>query len=128
MNPAVTFHDDDSCLEREYDLVFASGSLQYAVDWQAQLAGLARAARGLLYVTRLPVAHGASSFVVLQRAQRYGYRTEYVGWVVSRHELLARARELDLELVRELVVDAWFSAEGAPESPVGHRGFLFRRP
>ena len=127
VNPAVTFHDDDSCLEREYDLVLASGSLQYAVDWQTQLAGLARAARGLLYVTRLPVAQDASSFVVLQRAQPYGYRTEYLGWVVSRQELLASAREHGLELLRELVVDAWFSAEGAPENPIGHGGFLFRR-
>jgi putative methyltransferase (TIGR04325 family) len=126
VNPEVTFHDDDMPLERTYDVVFVSGALQYAEDWPAHLGRLAGAAAPWLYVTRLPVAQEAGTFVVLQRAQPYGYRTEYIGWVVSRDELLARARELRLELVRELVIDAWFSAEGAPESPVGHRGFLFR--
>jgi putative methyltransferase (TIGR04325 family) len=126
INPEVVFHDDDSCLERTYDLVFASGSLQYATDWGSELASLAGAARGLLYVTRLPVANEAGSFVVLQRAQPYGYRTEYIGWVISRDELLTRVRELELELVREFVIDAWFSADGAPETPIGHRGFLLR--
>ena len=60
------------------------------------------------------------------RAYRYGYGTEYVGWVVNRVELLERAAELGLELERELVLDAWLSAAGAPEDPIGHRGFLFR--
>lgn len=126
VNPAVVFFADDTCLEHEYDLVLASSSLQYAVDWRERLAGLARATRGLLFVTRLPVARSSDSFVVLQRAQPYGYRTEYLGWVVSQQELLAQARTLGLVLVRELVVDGWFTAEGSPESPIGHRGFLFR--
>ena len=65
------------------------------------------------------------SFHVLQRAYRYGYETEYVGWVLNRQELLEHAAELGLELERELVIDAWLSASGAPEDPIGHRGFLF---
>ena len=39
---------------------------------------------------RLPIALDAPSFVVLQRAGVYGYETEYLGWVVSRDELLPR--------------------------------------
>ena len=31
-----------------------------------------------------------------------------------------------LELDRELLLDAWMSPAGAPEHPIGHRGFLFR--
>jgi putative methyltransferase (TIGR04325 family) len=123
--PDERFADDDSCLERRYDLVLASGSLQYAEDWQTMLARLAGATTGYLYVTRIPVALESESFVVLQRAYRYGYDTEYLGWVVNRAELLEVAREAGLELVREVLLPDYLAAEGAPEAPVDHRGFLF---
>jgi len=126
VSPHVRFHDDESCLQRRYDLVLASSSLQYADDWPRLLAALGEATAGYLFVTRLPVALRASSFVVLQRAYRYGYETEYLGWVVSREELLREAASARLELVREFLLSAWFSAPGAPEDPVEHRGYLFR--
>ncbi len=124
--PEVTFHDGDGALARPYDLVLASGSLQYAEDWTALLARLGAAADRLLYVTRLPVAFRSQSFVVLQRAGAYGYDTEYLGWVVNRSELLGRAAAAGLTLERELLVEGSFSAAGAPEDPVRHRGFLWR--
>lgn len=120
------FVSDDAWCDRSYDLVFVSGSLQYALDWRTQLAELAAVTDGYLYVTRLPIARSSASFHILQRAYRYGYDTEYVGWVVSRSELLACAADSGLELVREFVIDAWLSAPGAPEDLIGHRGFLFR--
>ena len=126
VNPAVTFHADDACLDRVYDLVVASGSLQYAEDWASLLGRFAAATGGSLLVTRLPIALRSPSFVVVQRANAYGYETEYQGWVVSRDELLAAAAAGSLELERELLLDAWLSAAGAPEDPIGHRGFLFR--
>jgi putative methyltransferase (TIGR04325 family) len=124
--PEARFYDDESCLEQRYDIVLASASLQYSEDWQGTFARLAGATRGYLYVTRLPVAFRAPSFVVLQRAYAYGYDTEYIGWVVNRDELLREADAARLEVVREFLLAAQFAAEGAPESPVGHRGFLFR--
>jgi putative methyltransferase (TIGR04325 family) len=124
--PEAEFYEDEACLERRYDLVLASGSLQYSEDWADGLARLGAATAGYLYVTRLPVAQRAASFVVLQRAYAYGYDTEYVGWVVNRGELLRAAEAAGLELVREFLLDARFSAEGAPETPVEHGGFLFR--
>lgn len=126
VNPEVTFHDDDACLDRTYDLVLASSSLQYEPDWKALLRRLAAATSGLLLVTRLPVALEAPSFVILQRAEAYGYATEYLGWVVSRQELLAEASAAGLVLDRDMLLDAWLSAAGAPEDPIGHRGLLFR--
>jgi len=123
---AGRYVSDDSWADRTYGLVMASGSLQYAEDWRAQLGALAGVCDGYLYVTRLPYARSAPSFHVLQRAYRYGYETEYVGWVLNRDELLAHASALGLELEREFVIDAWLSARGAPEDPIGHRGFLFR--
>jgi putative methyltransferase (TIGR04325 family) len=126
--PEVEFTADNGVLARRFDLVLASGSLQYAEDWRATLAALSAAAARFLYVTRLPVALDAPSFVVLQRAYAHGYDTEYLGWVLSRAELLAEARSEGLELERELLLEAWLSAEGAPERPIGHRGYVFRPP
>ena len=122
--PEDAFHDDDAPLDRSYDLVVASSSLHYHEDWRATLGRLAAATDGYLLVTRVPVALRSPSFVVLQRAYAYGYETEYLGWVLNRDELVDAA---GLELVRELVLPAWLSAEGAPEAPVEHRAFLFRR-
>ena len=124
LNPAVTFHDDDACLGRRYELVVASSSLQYAEEWRALLERLAAAAERHLYVARVPVAFRAPSFVVVQRPYVHGYDTEYRGWVLNRDELLAAA---PLPLAREFLLDARFSAAGAPEDPVDHRSFLFTR-
>jgi putative methyltransferase (TIGR04325 family) len=124
--PEARFADDDSVLEERYDLVVASSSLQYAEDWSGTLGRLAGATGEYLYVTRVPLALRARSFVVLQRAQRHGYGTEYLGWVLNRDELLGAARACGLRLVREFLLDARFDAEGAPERPTTHGGFLFR--
>jgi putative methyltransferase (TIGR04325 family) len=123
--PAATFYDDDACLQRTYDLVLASSSVHYAADWRATLTGLAGATAGLLYVTRVPVARHAASFVVLQRAHDYGYDTEYLGWVLNRDELMAVAERAGVTLMREFLLADHIAADAAPESPVGHRGFLF---
>ena len=47
--PEVTFHDDDACLDRTYDLVLATGSLQYARGLAGRCSRrLAAATSGLL--------------------------------------------------------------------------------
>ncbi len=127
LHPGATFSDDDSCLDRRYDLVLASSSLQYSEEWRETLRRLAGATGGFLYVARVPVALQSPSFVVLQAAYAYGYETEYLSWVLNREELLSTASASGLELVREFLLMAWLSAAGAPEVPTGHRGFLFRQ-
>ncbi len=84
---------------------------------------LARSAERYLYLARVPIALEAPSFVVIQRPYVHGYDTEYLGWVLNRGELLAAAPPL----AREFLLDARFSAAGAPEEPVDHRSFLFTR-
>jgi putative methyltransferase (TIGR04325 family) len=124
--PDARFYDNDAeCLARDYDLVMASSSLQYREDWAATLAGLARVARGFLFVTRLPIVERAGSYVALQRAHRHGYRTEYPGWVLNHREFLDRAAGLGLTLEREFLIDERPRIRRAP-GPCRYRGFLFR--
>lgn len=126
LQPEAEFVDDDSVLDRRFDLVVASGSLQYTEPWHDLLARLGAAARRHLYVARLPVALSSPSYVVVQRPHAHGYRTEYLGWVFNRSEFLEAARDARQQLVREFLVSAWFDADGAPERPTGHRSFLFK--
>jgi putative methyltransferase (TIGR04325 family) len=122
--PHDEFYDEDaSSLARTYDLVVASGSLQYARDWRSTLAGLASATAGFLYVTRLPIVLLANSYVVVQRP-RERYDTEYPGWVLNRDEFLEVAATVDLTLVREFPIGDQVAAFGAPEV-ADSRGFLF---
>ena len=122
----VTFHDDDRCLGGRYDVVLASGSLQFEEDWLSRLEDLAGATRDSLFLTRVPVACRHPSFVVLQRAYRYGYGTEYLGWALSREEMLNAAGAFGLALVREFALLPPLSVDGAPDT-VTHLGFLFSR-
>ena len=123
--PEVYFHDEDSCLDRTYDLVVASSSLQYTEDWEPLLARLADATTRYLYLARVPVVFSSPSFVVLQRAHKYGFGTEYLSWVYNRGELLESARRAKLELVREFLLGYKPRISGAPEQDET-RGLLFR--
>jgi putative methyltransferase (TIGR04325 family) len=128
LQPDATFHDNDaSCFGRSYDLVVASGSLHYSRDWQSTMRVLAGAARGLLFVTRLPLVKKVPSFVVLQRPYMHGYDTEYAGWFLNRDEFLGHADHLGMDLVREFLVPESPMVENAPERGQ-YGGFLFRPP
>jgi putative methyltransferase (TIGR04325 family) len=123
VSPEVTFHESDACLEQSYDLVLASGAIQYVEDWAELLARLARAADRYLLITKVPLTD-AASFVVLQRAYEYGYDTEYLGWALNRGEIQTAAERAGLELVREFFQSATVDIPEAPAS-IYHGGFLF---
>jgi len=122
--PAVTFHTDDGCLEREYDLVVVSSSLQYERDWPALLERLARATGRFLFVARLPVTPSGRPFLIRQHPARYGYATTYTGWVLTRESLVERAVRAGLSLEREFLADPGFTVPRAP-GPVESRSYLF---
>ncbi len=123
VSPEVTFHESDACLEQSYDLVLASGSIQYVEDWTDLLARLAGAADRYLLITKVPTTD-APSFVTLQRAYEYGYDTEYLGWALNRGEILTAAERAGLEPVREFFLSAILDIQDAP-GPIHHAGFLF---
>jgi len=122
--PKAHFYSDESCLIRKFDLVFASTSLHYSQHWQHTLKDLAEATSGYLFITRLPIVHQVSSYVMVQRPYEYGYDTEYLGWCLNKHEFLQYAKSINLTLIKEFVSGENISPHNAPES-CQYWGFLF---
>ena len=125
--PEAKFYDDpESALKRTYDFVLASGSFQYAKDWKKEGKQLVQAAAPWLLVTRCLMVHRADSHVVIQRAQRYGYETEYLGWVYNRSQVIEYFQSLGMSLEREFLMRDRPKVFNAPEQPEC-RGFLFKK-
>jgi putative methyltransferase (TIGR04325 family) len=127
LQPSASFHEEDeSCFARDYDLVLASGSLEYVEDWKNVMRRLAGASRHYVYLTRLPIVRGTESFTVIQRPYKHGYATEYVSWVLNRQEFLDHACRVGLCLVREILLGDGPAIREAPEQ-CEISGFLFSR-
>jgi putative methyltransferase (TIGR04325 family) len=125
VQPDATFHDTDVCLDQCYDLVMASTSLQYEENWRELAGRLVRVARGWIYITGLPVVQTAKSFPFVQRAQGYGYNTEYVAWALNRTEFLAAMESSGASLRHEYALGYRPPIKAAPEQ-CEYRGFLFK--
>ncbi len=125
--PEVTFHDDDTYKERSFDLVVASGALQYSQDWQDAASDLARVAGRHLYITRLPVFLGHPSAVVRQDARAHGFDSSFVGWFLNRPEFLAHLATCGVTLAREFYLAEYPEVSNIAEKP-DVRGFLFEKP
>ena len=123
--PKMHFYSDESCLVRQYDFVMAGTVLQYVEEWVALLKKLSEATKNYLYISHLPIALKAPSFVFIQRPYSYGYETEYLGWCLNRGEFLRAADAAGLELVREFVYGYKPLIYKAPEQNE-YRGYLFR--
>ena len=123
--PEITFWDDEQCLDRDYDLVLASGSLQFSEAWESDLTRLAQASVDYLFLTRMPVIVDHPSFVVLQRTHGLRFDTEYLSWVFNKHALLEAAADAGVDLVREFVLGYRPDVVGAPEADETW-AFLFR--
>lgn len=124
--PDANFYSDNSCLDRGYDFVLVSGSLQYSEDWQGLFAALSKATSSYILVTRVPIVRNVQSFVFAHPTNLFGYRAEFLAWCWNREDILMYAQALDLELVREFLVDKGHQIKNAPEQPVYH-GFLFKK-
>ena len=122
--PDQHFYVDDSCLHQSYDLVMASTSLHYTENWQELVRNLASATKNYLYLANVPTVKQADSFVFVQRAYKYGYNTEYLGWCLNHHELIAHAEKSGLILRREFVYGHKPTIHNAPEQNE-YRGYLF---
>ena len=123
MHPTAHFFSDDRFSENRYDLVVASGSLQYVERWIPEFYRLAACAGDYLYVARLPTHDQAADYLYSQHA----YGSAWLTWSINRTDLLCLAERVGLSLVREFVVaDAPSEIADAP-APSWQRSFLFRR-
>jgi putative methyltransferase (TIGR04325 family) len=120
--PGVTWHSDEACLGRKYDVVMLSGSLQYAQDWQEQLRRIAGAAGEWLYITRLPVVERAPTFAAVQRV----YGSVMLHWQFNRAQMLGFVESLGFVVDREFETGDRPCVKNAPEQ-CELRGWLFQR-
>lgn len=122
--PQSHFYSGEECFKRKYDFVLAGSSLHYSQDWRTVLKKLANSAAGYLLVTQSPFVFNCASFVMVQRAYKYGYNTEYLGWCLNRGDFLDAAKEAGLKLIREFIIGSRTFIHRAPEQ-CEYRGFLF---
>jgi len=122
--PSDHFYSDDSCLNRQYDFVLASGSLQYSKDWRGVLRGLATAVQpgGYLFVTRLFEAPST-----LYVAHQAAYGTEFLCWCIPADEFVPEVISHGLTLVREFHLDDRPAAVAGYEPGFRLKGYLFQR-
>jgi len=122
LNPEVHWYDDETCLERDFDLVMMTGSIPYMEDWTDVLHRIARSIKKYLFISRLPVVEHSPSFVAVQHL----YNSQMLHQQINQAELLETVRETGLTLVREFVVGDRPYIKGAPEQ-CEVRGYLFKR-
>lgn len=124
--PEVRFFEDDSCLDKTYDLVMINGSLGYFENWRELLARICGTVKHYLFLTRMLTVETSPSFVALQRTDIYNYDSEMLIQVFNETELLRVVTQSDLRMVREFVVGDGPTIAGAPEQ-CRDSGWLFKR-
>lgn len=125
--PQAHFYEKpDESFSRRYDLVLASSSVWYEEDWRSVLRRLIEVSNPYLYITRMIFVNHASSYVAMQRPKSFGYRTEYLCWILNRQEFLDHVLSRGMELVREFLICDAQHIHCAPEQG-DYRGFLFRK-
>ena len=122
LNPEVHWYNDESCLERKYDLIMMNGSIGYLEDWIDLLHRVARSTKKYLFLFRLLVVQNTPSFVAIERL----YNSTMLHQQFNQVELLEAVRETGFTIVREFVVGERPFIKGAPEQ-CEMRGWLFKR-
>ncbi len=122
INPEVHWYDDESCLEREYDLVMLNGSILYLEYWVDALHRIAHSAKEYLFLFRLPVVQHVPSFISLERL----YNSQMLHLQPNQAELMKAVKETGFSLIREFVVGEPPYIKKAPEQ-CEMRGWLLRR-
>lgn len=126
--PDAHFHSVSSEWENDrFDLVMASGALQYAPDWKRLLKQLADVTGRWMYLSRIPILlQETEPRVVLHRYRAFGNENDVLFHIFSRSGLLQTIESLGLRLVREFI-----GAEEIVVHPDGHRipfrGYLLQK-
>jgi putative methyltransferase (TIGR04325 family) len=122
LNPEVHWYDDESCLERDYDLIMMTGCIPYLQDWADVLHRISCSVKKYLFLFRLPVVENSPSFIAIQRL----YDSQMLHQQLNQTEFLQAVKNTGLTLVREFVVGDRPYIKGAPEQ-CEIRGWLFKK-
>lgn len=122
LNPEVHWYEDESCLEKDYDLIMMTGCIPYIKDWSELLHRIAPSVKKYLFLYRLPVVEHSPSFIAIQRL----YNSQMLHQQLNQAEFLNAVEDTGLTLMREFVVGDRPYIKGAPEQ-CEIRGWLFRR-
>jgi len=97
-------HESDDWDGDRFDLVIASGALQYAPDWRGILKQLAGITAGRMYLARTPILlEKTVPRTILHRPRSYGYETDVLFRALPRSGLLDQVETPELRLVREFI-------------------------
>lgn len=121
INPAVTWHTDDECLDQPRDLVMFVSSLQCLPEWRDTLRRAARSTRQYLFLSDVATVSVPSYVVTV----RQGGAT-CLHAALDRSEIVATVAGTGLRLVREFDMGAHPPVANAPEQPTCV-GWLFER-
>jgi putative methyltransferase (TIGR04325 family) len=122
LNPEVHWYDNESCLEKDYDLIMMTGCIPYIKDWSELLHRIALSVKKYLFLYRLPVVEHSPSFIAIQRL----YDSQMLHQQLNQDEFLEAVADTGLTLMREFVVGDRPYIKGAPEQ-CEIRGWLFRK-
>ncbi len=122
LNPEIRWYNDESCLEREYDLIMLNGSIGYIEEWCDLLQRIARSTQKYLFLFRLLVVQNSPSFLSIERL----YDSRMLHQQFNQTEFLNAVKKTGLTLIREFVIGDRPYIKGAPEQ-CEMRGWLFKR-
>jgi putative methyltransferase (TIGR04325 family) len=123
LNPSVTWHVNDACLEESYDLVMFSSSLQYVRDWKCTLRQAANAAGAFLFLSDVPIVRSVNTFMATQRS----HNLTNLQHILNCDEIVLCVGGSGLRMVGQFEMREHPEIAKAPERPQ-RQGFLFERP
>lgn len=127
LNPHFTFfNNQEEYSSKAFDLLMASSSIWYESNWKHGIDKLCVYNAEYLYITRMIFIEEKPSYVALQQPSYMGYQTEYLFWIINKHEFLAYlTKDKGYTLLKEFEFGPVTPIFKAPEQGT-MKGFLFK--
>ncbi|MDB5274946.1 MAG: hypothetical protein JWO58_3313 [Chitinophagaceae bacterium] len=120
------FHDNDKYYDVKFDIIMASSSIWYEENWKNGIDKPCKYDTDFLYITRMIFISNTPSYVAIQRPKHIGYNTEYLFWIINKHEFIAYVTKKGFSLIREFEFGEATPIFKAPEQGT-MQGFLFKK-
>ena len=117
----IEWFDDDSCLNKKYDIVLVNGSLQYLPEWKHSLSKIIGSVGTYFFLTRVPVVDGKGFYAIQQT-----YGTRMIHQQFNQQELFELIENNSLRVIREFIIGDKPYITKAPEQ-CELKGWLFMK-